>query len=167
MHDRYACYDHFDGIRHQLCTARILRDIKDAAQSYPDAICPGQIARELRALIHQANRARDAGLPAVPADATTGHLRMFRHGVNAGLSQVRRVPGSNTKQPPALHLLECLKHAPCPLRARPGSQSRTPTVTHRPAFMPADLRRCRSGVCRRVPPEHRSRVRVAVGAQCI
>jgi transposase len=51
-----------------------------------------------------------AGLPAVPADATTRHLRMFRHGVNAGLSQVRRVPGSNSKHPPALHLLECLKH---------------------------------------------------------
>jgi transposase len=24
--------------------------------------------------------------------------------------RVRRVPGSNSKQPPALHLLECLKH---------------------------------------------------------
>jgi transposase len=35
---------------------------------------------------------------------------MFRHGVNAGLSQVRRVPGATSKQPPARHLLECLKH---------------------------------------------------------
>jgi transposase len=110
VHDRYVNYDHFTGISHQLCTAHILRDIEDAAQSYPDAIWPGQIARELRALIHQANLARAQGLQAVPGDAITEHLRMFRHGVNAGLSQVRRVPGANSKQPPALHLLECLKH---------------------------------------------------------
>jgi hypothetical protein len=45
-------------------------------------------------------------------DATkkAGHLRLFRHGVNAGLSAVRRMPGAKSKQPPALHLLECLKH---------------------------------------------------------
>jgi transposase len=110
VHDRYACYDHFEGISHQLCAAHLLRDIEDAAQSYPDAIWPGQIAGELRALIHHANLARAQGLPAVPGSAIAEHLRMFRHGVNAGLSQVRRVPGANRKQPPALHLLECLKH---------------------------------------------------------
>ncbi len=110
VHDRYQNYDHFTGISHQLCTQHLLRDLEDAAESYPDAVWPGQIARELRALIHQANLARDAGLPAVPEEAITEHLRLFRHGVNAGLSQVRRVPGAKTKQPPALHLLECLKH---------------------------------------------------------
>jgi transposase len=110
VHDRYVNYDHFEGISHQLCTAHLLRDIEDAAQSYPDAAWPGQIARELRALIHQANLARDASLDAVPGEAITGHLRLFRHGVNAGLSQVRRVAGAKSKQPPALHLLECLKH---------------------------------------------------------
>jgi transposase len=109
VHDRYVNYDHFEGISHQLCTAHLLRDIEDAAQSYPDAAWPGQIARELRALIHQANLARDASLDAVPGEAIAGHLRLFRHGVNAGLSQVRRVPGAKSKQPPALHLLECLK----------------------------------------------------------
>ena len=30
--------------------------------------------------------------------------------MNAGLSQVRRVPGANEKQPPGRLLLECLKH---------------------------------------------------------
>ena len=110
VHDRYQNYDHFTGISHQLCTQHLLRDLEDAAESYPDAVWPGQIARELRALIHQANLARDAGLPAVPEEAITEHLRLFRHGVNAGLSQVRRVPGAKSKQPPALHLLECLKH---------------------------------------------------------
>jgi len=110
VHDRYQNYDHFTGISHQLCTQHLLRDLEDAAQTYPAAIWPGQIACELRALIHQANLARDAGLPAVPDETIAEHLRLFRHGVNAGLSQVRRVPGAKSKQPPALHLLECLKH---------------------------------------------------------
>jgi hypothetical protein len=111
VHDRYQNYDSFEGISHQLCTAHLLRDIEDAAQTYPDAIWPAQIARELRALIHAANIARDQGLAAVPDTITAGHLRLFRNGVNAGLSQVRRIPGGkNVKQPPALHLLECLKH---------------------------------------------------------
>jgi hypothetical protein len=70
VHDRYQNYDKFDGVAHQLCTAHLLRDIEDAAQSCPDAIWPAQIARELRGLIHQANLARDQGLAAVPEDAT-------------------------------------------------------------------------------------------------
>ena len=110
VHDRYQNYDKFDGVAHQLCTAHILRDLEDAAQAYPDAIWPGQAADALRALIHQANLARDQGLDAVPADRTAKDLRLFRHGVNAGLSQVRRVPGANEKQPPGRLLLECLKH---------------------------------------------------------
>jgi hypothetical protein len=52
VHDRYVNYDHFDGVVHQLCTAHLLRDVEDAAQAYPDAHWPAQIARELRALIH-------------------------------------------------------------------------------------------------------------------
>lgn len=111
VHDRYQNYDSFDGISHQLCTQHLLRDLEDAAECYPDAIWPAQIARELRALIHAANIARDQGLAAVPDKLTAEHLKLFRNGVNAGLSQVRRVPGGkNVKQPPALHLLECLKH---------------------------------------------------------
>ena len=111
VHDRYQNYDSFDGISHQLCTAHLLRDLEDAAECYPDAIWPAQIARELRALIHAANVARDKGLAAVPDEMTAGHLKLFRNGVNAGLAQVRRIPGGkNVKQPPALHLLECLRH---------------------------------------------------------
>lgn len=110
VHDRYVNYDHFDDVSHQLCCAHLLRDLEDAAQSYPDAIWPGQAADALRALIHQANLARDRGLDAVPEDAIAEHLKLFRHGVLAGLSAVRRVPGANNKQPPARLLLECLKH---------------------------------------------------------
>ena len=108
MHDRYQNYDSLDGISHQLCRQYLLRDLEDAAQSYPDAIWPGQIADALRALIHQANVPRSQGLDAVPGDAAAGHLKLFRRGVAAGLPEVRRVPRG--KQPPALTLLECLRH---------------------------------------------------------
>ncbi len=110
VHDRYQNYDKFDGVQHQLCTAHLLRDLEDAAQAYPDAIWPGQIADALRALIHQANQARDQGQGAVPAQRTAEHLKLFRHGVLAGLSDVPRIPGASQKQPPARMLLECLKH---------------------------------------------------------
>ena len=109
VHDRYQNYDKFPGITHQLCCAHLLRDIEDAAQSYPGAIWPGQIADTLRALIHAASTAREHGLAAVPAGATAEHLRLFRHGVLAGLSAVRRLPGAKVEQPPARLLLECLR----------------------------------------------------------
>jgi transposase len=60
-------------------------------------------------LIHAANLARDHGLAAVPADAQAEHLQLFRHGVRAGLSQVRRIPGAKVEQAPARLLLECLR----------------------------------------------------------
>ncbi len=68
VHDRYQNYDAFPGIIHQLCTAHLLRDLADAAETYPDAIWPGQIADALRGLIHAANQARDKGLAAIPGD---------------------------------------------------------------------------------------------------
>jgi len=88
----------------------LLRDLEDAAQTYPDAIWPGQIADALRGLIHAANLARGQGLAAVPGDMTAEHLKLFRRGVTVGLSEVRRVPGAKSKQPPARTLLECLRH---------------------------------------------------------
>ena len=109
VHDRYVNYDHFTGVSHQLCTAHLLRDIDDAAQSYPGAIWPGQIAETLHGLIHAANLARDQGLAAVPAEMTAEHLTLFRRSVTVGLSQVRRVPSAKTKQPPARLPLECLR----------------------------------------------------------
>jgi transposase len=110
VHDRYVNYDAFDGISHQLCTQHLLRDLEDAAQTYPDAIWPGQIAEALRGLIHAASLARDQGLAAVPEQMTAEHLTLFRRGVTVGLSKVRRVPGAKSKQPPARTLLECLRH---------------------------------------------------------
>ena len=110
VHDRYQNYDAFGEVSHQLCCQHLLRDLKDAAESYPDAIWPGQVADALRGLIHQANLARDQGLASVPDEATAERLRLFRNGVSVGLSQVRRIPGgTKVKQPPARMLLECLR----------------------------------------------------------
>jgi len=80
-----------------LRAAHLLRDIEDAAQSYPAAIWPGQIADALRALIHAANLARDQGLAAIPDYDKAADLRLFRHGVRVGFSQVPRIPGANER----------------------------------------------------------------------
>jgi transposase len=110
VHDRYQNYDAIPGVLHQLCTQHILRDLEDAAESYPDAIWPGQAADALRALIHAANTARDKGLTAVPDDAIAADLLLFRNAVRVGLSQVRRAPGPKAKQKAGRMLLECLQH---------------------------------------------------------
>lgn len=154
VHDRYVNYDTFDGISHQLCTQHLLRDLEDAAQTYPQAIWPGQIAQALRGLIHQANLARDQGLPAVPADRTAEDLTLFRRGVAAGLSQVRRVPGARSKQPPARMLLECLRHREADvLRFLTGTAiprpATRPNATYGP---PKPSRRSPVGSARRKPP---------------
>ena len=109
VHDRYQNYDKIPGVLHQLCCQHLLRDLEDAAESYPDAVWPGQAADALRGLIHAANTARTQGLAAAPDEETAADLRLFRNAVRVGLSEVRRVPGANQKQLPARLLLECLK----------------------------------------------------------
>ena len=108
VHDRYQDYDAIPGVLHQLCTQHLLRDLEDAAQSYPDAIWPGQAADALRALIHAANTARDKGLAAVPDDATAADLAVPQR-------RPRRTVGSppgarrESRQKPGRMLLECLQ----------------------------------------------------------
>jgi len=55
----------------------LLRDLDDAAQVYPDAVWPVQIADALRALIGEANQAREQGLPAIPTQTRDTLLRRF------------------------------------------------------------------------------------------
>ena len=58
VHDRYQNYFHPNWKRlagHQVCTAHLLRDYTDAAESYPDAVWPEQAHRALRGLIHASN----------------------------------------------------------------------------------------------------------------
>ena len=107
VHDRYQNYDAYPGIIHQLCTAHLLRDLADAAETYPGTIWPGQITDALRGLIHAANQARGQGRAAVPADIAAPLIHDFRHGVLAGLSDIPRRPGR--KQSPCRDLLECLR----------------------------------------------------------
>lgn len=108
VHDRYQNYDAYDGVAHQLCCAHLLRDLADAAEQYPDAIWPRQAADALRALIHEANCAREQGLDTAPAGDIAGDLRLFRSAVLVGLQEVPRVPGAKKKQKPGRMLLECL-----------------------------------------------------------
>jgi transposase len=110
VHDRYQNYDaaEFSGLIHQLCTAHLLRDLADAAERYPASIWPGQIADALRALIHQANLARDRGLTAVPDEIAAPLIHDFRHGVLAGLSELPRRQARS--QHPCRDLLECLRN---------------------------------------------------------
>jgi transposase len=80
VHDRYQNYDStvFGGLVHQLCTAHILRDLEDAAECYPHAHWPTQIADALRDLIHAANTARAAGHDAIDGQLREARLRWLR-----------------------------------------------------------------------------------------
>jgi hypothetical protein len=112
VHDRYVVYDQVGnfagGVQHQLCCAHLLRDLVDAAETYPDAHWPKQCSKALQGLIHAANLARAAGQAAVDPATREDLVRQFRHGVLVGLKEVPRVGGPRDKQPPARALLEDL-----------------------------------------------------------
>jgi transposase len=88
VHDRYQNYDSAElgTLIHQLCCAHLLRDLDGAAEVYPDAAWPTQIADALRALIHQANLAREQGSSTIPSTITDPLYQLFRDGVLVGLS---------------------------------------------------------------------------------
>lgn len=114
VHDRYTVYDQAgnfaDGVRHQLCCAHLLRDLEDAAETYPDHVWPVQCQRALRGLIHEANLARAAGRPQIDPAVRDRLLGEFRQGVVVGLKDVPRVGGPRDKQLPGRNLLEDLYH---------------------------------------------------------
>jgi len=88
VHDRYQNYDSAElgTLIHQLCCSHLLRDLDGAAEVYPDAAWPTQIADALRALIHQANLARQQGSSSIPSTITDPLYQLFRDGVLVGLS---------------------------------------------------------------------------------
>jgi transposase len=88
VHDRYQNYDSAElgDLLHQLCCSHLLRDLDDAADVYPDAVWPTQIADALRALIHQANLAREQGQDSIPTEVVDPLVELFRQGVLVGLS---------------------------------------------------------------------------------
>src|SRR5215207_2654718 len=113
VHDRYQNYDSaaLGTLVHQLCTAHLLRDLDDAAQVYPDSIWPVQIADALRALIGEANRAREHALAAIPDDVRDELLRRFRNGMLVGLSDTLSA-GTRPGERKARLLLEVLRDRP-------------------------------------------------------
>jgi len=96
VHDRYLGYDHpRAGVgTHQLCCAHLLRDLEDAAQTYPGAPWPAQLTAALTGLIHAANHARAHGLAAVPALAAIPLIGAYRHAITAGLADLAARPGA-------------------------------------------------------------------------
>jgi hypothetical protein len=111
VHDRYQNYDSavFAGLVHQLCTAHILRDLADAAECYPHAAWPAQIADALRDLVHATNIARQTGRAGLDEQLREARLDWIRAGVAVGLSEVERNPKPKGKQPPGRCLLEMLR----------------------------------------------------------
>jgi transposase len=109
--DRYKGYysdtwDNFAG--RQACTAHILRDFQDCAESYPGAGWPEQARRALRGLIRAWHAAREQGLAAIPAEDREPLETEFRRAVTVGLAAIPRVPGpkNTVKQKPGRELLE-------------------------------------------------------------
>jgi transposase len=88
VHDRYQNYDSeaLGTLTHQLCCAHLLHDLAGAAEVYPHAHWPVQIAEALRGLIHQANLARDQGRDAIERTVADTLIQRFQDGVVVGLS---------------------------------------------------------------------------------
>jgi transposase len=112
VHDGYAVYDSdraFDQTRvtHQLCVAHLLRHLTDAAQAHPGHAWPDQAADALRGLIHAHHTARNAGLPAIPAETTGPLIADYHAAVSTGLTALPRRTGRGG-QLPARSLLEAL-----------------------------------------------------------
>jgi len=110
VHDRYQNYDsaQLGPLVHQLCCAHLLRDIHGAAQVYPDAHWPAQIADALRGLIHHANLAREHGHDTIDPDTRDALITRFRHGVLVGLSDTTAA-GTRPGERKARLLLEALR----------------------------------------------------------
>ena len=113
VHDRYQNYDsaQLGTLIHQLCCQHLLRDLDDAAQVYPDAVWPVQIADALRELIHEANLAREHGHNTIATEVRDALLRRFRNGMLVGLSDTTN-HGTRPGERTARLLLEVLRDRP-------------------------------------------------------
>jgi transposase len=113
VHDRYGVYDHrgLGRLTHQLCCAHLLRDLQDAAETYPRATWPAHIAAALRQLVHAASQARDQGLAGVAGTVADPLTSAFREGVTAGLAEMAAMPRGLRKnyRQPCQKLLEDLR----------------------------------------------------------
>lgn len=119
VHDRYQNYDSarlWDldpdepprALIHQLCCQHLLRDLASAAETYPGAHWPTQIADALRGLIHQANLDRAAGAARLDPEIAAGLIDRIRQGRAVGLSDTCR-RGNRPGEAKARGLLEVLR----------------------------------------------------------
>lgn len=110
VHDRYHLYDNDElgELVHQLCCQHLLRDLAGAAETYPEAHWPAQIADALRGLIHQANLARRTGQDAIDEQIKNMLLKRFTDGVTVGLSDTTS-HGNRPGERKARLLLEVLR----------------------------------------------------------
>ncbi len=109
--DRYKGYfsETWTGLAgHQACTAHLIRDFADCAETYPGTGWPEQAQRALRGLIRARHAAREQGLPAIPGEIREPLELEFRRAVTVGLARVPRVPGpkNTVKQKPGREMLE-------------------------------------------------------------
>jgi transposase len=88
VHDRYHLYDSakIGELTHQLCCQHLCRDLDGAGEVYPDTHWPAQIAEALRALMHEANLAREAGRGSIEEAIKNKLIKQFKDGVLVGLS---------------------------------------------------------------------------------
>ncbi|HET9254105.1 MAG TPA: transposase, partial [Pseudonocardiaceae bacterium] len=93
---------------HQLCAQHLLRDLAGAAETYPGAHWPAQIADALRGLIHQTNLARDADLGTLDTVVRDTLIKRFKDGVLVGLSDTTS-HGDRPGERKARLLLEVLR----------------------------------------------------------
>ena len=157
--DRYVNYWHagWENVAgHQACLSHILRDLEDAAETYPDAHWPAQAQRALRGLIHAWNDARDNGLAAIPGDTAAPLVTEFRRARAVGLSAVPRIPGpkNTTAQHPGRDLLEfCRDREDDVLRftrdTRSGPRTTSASAEYGP---PRPSRRSPAGSPAKTPP---------------
>jgi len=88
VHDRYHLYDSaaIGTLTHQLCCQHLLRDLANAAEVYPEAHWPTQIADALRGLIHEANLARDTARYTIDDAVRDKLIKTLNDGVKVGLA---------------------------------------------------------------------------------
>jgi len=111
VHDRYHLYDsaQIGELTHQLCCQHLCRDLDGAGEVYPDAHWPAQIAEALRALIHEANLAREAGRDTIDEAVKNKLIKQLKDGVLVGLSDTTS-HGERPGERKARALLEVLRN---------------------------------------------------------
>jgi hypothetical protein len=149
----------FAGLVHQLCCAHLLRDLDDAAQVYPEAIWPVQIADALRELIHQANLARGTDRDQIDPVTRDKLISRFRHGVLVGLSDTLDA-GTRPGERKARLLLQVLRDRQADVLRFAHDLAVPPTSNQ----AERDLRpsKCQQNVSGRLTSEERTRDRYTI-----